>query len=302
VESAEPESRGRVDEPILPGLDRLRLSAAPGAGAGLSARRSNRWRMHYGIAPPSGVPLFLGAHRKHLIHTSSDRLRLCGAPLRFCGDILDARLEDGSRVAAKLPPCAVDGPTQTVRKFTQRFTLDDLIAVGTLTAPLPNHLRAAVETRHNILISGGTGTGKTTLRNAVAQTIPPQDRIVLIEETSEIRIDKPNLVRFRGATGAGAAWPGRADARRDYRPLGAGHTSPSSRSDPRRGGSWSGSVRPLAGAQHRPSRKHDDDPCEQRRTSADKARALCADCERRTATSEHAGCLPSRWRSIWSST
>jgi pilus assembly protein CpaF len=94
------------------------------------------------------------------------------------------------------PPCAVDGPTLTVRKFTHRFTLDDLIAVGTLTAPLANVLRAAVEDRQNILISGGTGTGKTTLLNAVAQTIPPQDRIVLIEETSEILIDKPNLVRF----------------------------------------------------------------------------------------------------------
>jgi pilus assembly protein CpaF len=110
--------------------------------------------------------------------------------------MLDARLEDGSRGAAMFPPCAVDGPTLTVRRFTHRFTLDDLIAVGTVTAPLADLLRAAVEARHNILISGGTGTGKTTLLNAVAQTIPPQDRIVLIEETSEILIDKPNLVRF----------------------------------------------------------------------------------------------------------
>ena len=122
--------------------------------------------------------------------------RACGDEISERQPMLDARLEDGSRVAAMFPPCAVDGPTLTVRKFTHRFTLDDLIAVGTLTAPLANVLRAAVEARHNILFSGGTGTGKTTLLNAVAQTIPPQDRIVLIEETSEILIDKPNLVRF----------------------------------------------------------------------------------------------------------
>src|SRR6188474_3286978 len=122
--------------------------------------------------------------------------RACGDEISERQPMLDARLEDGSRVAAMFPPCAVDGPTLTVRKFTHRFTLDDLIAVGTLTAPLANVLCAAVEARQNILISGGTGTGKTTLLNAVAQTIPPQDRIVLIEETSEILIDKPNLVRF----------------------------------------------------------------------------------------------------------
>jgi pilus assembly protein CpaF len=110
--------------------------------------------------------------------------------------ILDARLEDGSRVAAMFPPCSVDGPTLTVRKFTKRYALDDLVAVGTLTEDVAQCLRHAVADRQNILISGGTGTGKTTVLNALAETIPPEDRIVLIEETSEIRIDKPNLVRF----------------------------------------------------------------------------------------------------------
>jgi pilus assembly protein CpaF len=122
--------------------------------------------------------------------------RACGDEISERQPMLDARLEDGSRVAAMFPPCAVDGPTLTVRKFTHRYTLADLVAVGTLTRALADSLRAAVDARHNILISGGTGTAKTTLLNAVAQTIPPEDRIVLIEETSEIRIDKPNLVRF----------------------------------------------------------------------------------------------------------
>jgi pilus assembly protein CpaF len=122
--------------------------------------------------------------------------RACGDEISERQPVLDARLEDGSRVAAMFPPCAVDGPTLTVRKFTYRYSLDDLVRVGTLTAGLSAMLRDAVTDRQNILISGGTGTGKTTLLNAVAQTIPLEDRIVLIEETSEILIDKPNLVRF----------------------------------------------------------------------------------------------------------
>jgi pilus assembly protein CpaF len=83
-----------------------------------------------------------------------------------------------------------------VRKFTHRYTLQELVECGTLTAALARHLTEAVTRRRNVLISGGTGTGKTTLLNALASTIPPGDRIVLIEETSEILIDKPNLVRF----------------------------------------------------------------------------------------------------------
>src|SRR6188474_810391 len=96
--------------------------------------------------------------------------RACGDEISERQPVLDARLEDGSRVAAMFPPCAVDGPALTVRKFTHRFTLDDLITVGTLSVPMADVLRAAVAARHNILISGGTGTGKTTLLNAVAQT------------------------------------------------------------------------------------------------------------------------------------
>jgi len=122
--------------------------------------------------------------------------RACGDEISDMQPVLDARLEDGSRVAAMFPPCSVDGPTLTVRKFTRRYALEDLVAIGTLTADVANLLRGAVDDRRNVLISGGTGTGKTTMLNALAETIPPDDRIVLIEETSEIRIDKPNLVRF----------------------------------------------------------------------------------------------------------
>lgn len=122
--------------------------------------------------------------------------RTCGDEISDAQPILDARLEDGSRVAAMFPPCSVNGPTLTIRKFTHRYSLDDLVAIGSLTPDLASQLLTAVRDHRNILISGGTGTGKTTLLNALAAKIPDTDRIVLIEETSEIMIDKPNLVRF----------------------------------------------------------------------------------------------------------
>jgi pilus assembly protein CpaF len=122
--------------------------------------------------------------------------RACGDEISDAQPILDARLEDGSRVAAMFPPCAVAGPALTVRKFTRRYSLADLIEVGALSASMAEGLTNAVAAQQNILISGGTGTGKTTLLNALAAHIPDADRIVLIEETAEIHLEKPNLLRF----------------------------------------------------------------------------------------------------------
>lgn len=122
--------------------------------------------------------------------------RACGDEISEHQPILDARLEDGSRVAAMFPPCSVDGPTLTVRKFGRRYALNDLVAGGMLAEEQADVLRSAVLDGRNILISGGTGTGKTTLLNALASTIPPRERVVLIEETSEIQLDLPNVVRF----------------------------------------------------------------------------------------------------------
>lgn len=122
--------------------------------------------------------------------------RTCGDEISDAQPILDARLEDGSRVAAMFPPCSVNGPTLTIRKFTRRYSLEELVTTGTLPQDVAAQLHDAVRYGRNVLISGGTGTGKTTLLNALAATIPDEDRIVLIEETSEIMIAKPNLVRF----------------------------------------------------------------------------------------------------------
>lgn len=111
--------------------------------------------------------------------------------------ILDSRLPDGSRVAAVMPPCSLNGITLTIRKFNARhFGIQDLIRTGTLTEDLAGQLRAAVLDRQNILISGGTGTGKTTLLNILANFIPEHERVLLIEDTAEIQITTPNLVRF----------------------------------------------------------------------------------------------------------
>jgi len=111
--------------------------------------------------------------------------------------ILDSRLPDGSRVAAVIPPCSIHGVTLTIRKFnTRHFTVEDLVRIGSLDALIAERLKTYVEGRQNILISGGTGTGKTTLLNALSRFIPDEDRILLIEDTSEIQLEKPNLVRF----------------------------------------------------------------------------------------------------------
>src|SRR6202521_3204913 len=114
--------------------------------------------------------------------------------------ILDSRLPDGSRVAAVFPPCSVGGTTLTIRKFQTRFfTVEELVRIGTMSPEVLAMVRAAIERNENVLISGGTSTGKTTLLNALAAFLPANDRVVLIEDTAELQIDRPNLVRFEAA-------------------------------------------------------------------------------------------------------
>ncbi len=120
--------------------------------------------------------------------------------------LLDSRLPDGSRVAAAIPPCSRRGTTLTIRKFpTRRLTAEDLVHAGTLPARILEYLAESVRARRNILVSGGTGCGKTTMLNALATFIDPAERVVLIEETSEVRIALENLVEFE----ARRAQPGR---------------------------------------------------------------------------------------------
>jgi Flp pilus assembly CpaF family ATPase len=111
--------------------------------------------------------------------------------------LVDARLIDGSRVNAVIPPLAVSGPCLTIRKFPlRRLLIDDLIAKGAMTRTVADFLQAAVIARANILISGGTGTGKTTLLNCLSDFIPDKERIVTIEDTAELQLQKEHVVRL----------------------------------------------------------------------------------------------------------
>ena len=214
--------------------------------------------------------------------------RACGDEISDVQPLLDARLEDGSRVAAMFPPCAVAGPALTIRKFTRRYSLDDLVDVGTLTQTVARQLSDAIATQQNVLISGGTGTGKTTLLNALAAHIPDADRVIVIEETAEIHLDKPNALRL--------------EARRAQAPLGqeaplppvticgpaSGVASPSPRPHHPRRGARGGSVRPSAGTQHRPLGQPQHHPRELRRAGVHAIGALRAHRERRAPASQHA--------------
>lgn len=117
--------------------------------------------------------------------------------------MVDARLRDGSRVNVVIPPLAVDGPVITVRRFsTRRLTGDDLVHRGALGADVLAFLAAAVAGRRNILISGGTGSGKTTVLGALAAFVPPGERIITVEDAAELRVPAPHVVRLEARPAA----------------------------------------------------------------------------------------------------
>jgi len=111
--------------------------------------------------------------------------------------LCDARLPDGSRVNVVIPPLALDGPVLTIRRFRQRgFSDEDLVALGTWSPPLRDFLARAVRARLNLLVTGGTGSGKTTTLNALSSFVPSGERIVTIEDTAELRLRQPHVVRL----------------------------------------------------------------------------------------------------------
>lgn len=109
--------------------------------------------------------------------------------------MVDARLPDGSRVNAIIPPLSLMGPVLTIRKFSrQRLSMDKLVELGSLTPQMCEFLRICVKFRKNILVSGGTGSGKTTFLNALSESIPENERIVTIEDAAELRLAQPHVL------------------------------------------------------------------------------------------------------------
>jgi pilus assembly protein CpaF len=111
--------------------------------------------------------------------------------------MVDARLADGSRVNAIIPPLAIDGPILSIRRFSaDPLEIADLITLKTLTPEIGELLKGIVRARLNILISGGTGTGKTTLLNVLSRFIPDKERIITIEDSAELQLKQEHVVRL----------------------------------------------------------------------------------------------------------
>jgi len=133
----------------------------------------------------------------HLLNIIDRIVSAVGRRIDESSPMVDARLKDGSRVNAVIPPLALDGPSMSIRRFAvELLSMDDLTRLGTLTADLARVLNAIVTGRLNVLISGGTGAGKTTLLNLLSSFIPETERIVTIEDSAELQLQQPHVVRL----------------------------------------------------------------------------------------------------------
>src|SRR5207302_4677456 len=132
-----------------------------------------------------------------LLGAARNMAQFVGRPLSDERPRLDARLPDGSRIHVVLPPVARNGTTVAIRKFSpDKLTVSDLIARGSMTAEVARFLEAAVRAKLNIVVAGGTGSGKTSLLNALATFIPEDERILTIEDSAELQLRKPHVVAF----------------------------------------------------------------------------------------------------------
>lgn len=137
------------------------------------------------------------AGNDHLLKVVDRIIRPLGRRIDRKWPLVDARLPDGSRVNAIIPPCAIDGVTITIRKFSKnKLKVEDLIRFGSLTPEMAEFLRACVVSRLNIIVSGGTGSGKTTLINVLSNYIPSHERVVTIEDSAELQLIQDHVVRL----------------------------------------------------------------------------------------------------------
>jgi pilus assembly protein CpaF len=147
-----------------------------------------------GVIEQTNARFFSEEHLRRVIERIVSAI---GRRIDESSPMVDARLADGSRVNAIIPPLAVDGPVLTVRKFSRDPLLsDDLVQLGTLTPALVHLLDACVDGKLNILVSGGTGTGKTTLLNVLSSFLPEEERIVTIEDAVELQLHQRHVVRL----------------------------------------------------------------------------------------------------------
>jgi pilus assembly protein CpaF len=152
------------------------------------------WVERRGRIEPAGVELASEAELRHAIERI---LAPLGRRVDEASPLCDGRLPDGSRVNVVIPPLAVDGPCLTIRRFRRRgFSLDDLVANGTVPEPVAEFLARCVRARASVLVSGGTGSGKTTTLNTLSGEIAPGERIVTIEDAAELRLRQPHVVRL----------------------------------------------------------------------------------------------------------
>jgi len=133
----------------------------------------------------------------HLLQVIERIVSGIGRRIDESSPMVDARLPDGSRINAIIPPLALDGPVLSIRRFAaDPYRMNDLVEFGTLTPALAEILRAVVKARLNVLVSGGTGTGKTTLLNVLSNAIPETERIVTIEDSAELQLQQDHVVRL----------------------------------------------------------------------------------------------------------
>src|SRR5437868_5477016 len=152
------------------------------------------WVERHGRLEPADVQF---AAEADLLHAIERILAPLGRRVDEASPLCDARLPDGSRVNVVIPPLALSGPCLTIRKFrTRGFSLDDLVAGGTLPRALANFLAGCVSGRAAVLVSGGTGSGKTTTLGALSGAIPDGERIVTIEDAAELRLRQRHVVRL----------------------------------------------------------------------------------------------------------
>ncbi|MGB7242590.1 MAG: CpaF family protein [Sulfitobacter sp.] len=170
------------------------LLADPSINDILVNSHSNVYVERYGLLEKTMVRF---RDERHLLRIIDKIVARVGRRVDESNPWVDARLEDGSRVNAIIRPCAIDGPSMSIRKFSRSpLTMERMVELGTMTEPASALLKALVQARLNVLISGGTGSGKTTMLNAMSANIGQSERVVTIEDAAELQLQQSHVVRL----------------------------------------------------------------------------------------------------------